>query len=121
MPTLENDGWELESAEQRVADSDGKFEIPSRHERESLTPGDRCKLLFLFYVENEEQERIIGCERMWVRIDCNDVGTYQGILESDPIYSTVLEAGARITFGPEHIATIEIPRTDPRHPDFKTS
>jgi hypothetical protein len=30
----------------------------------------------------------------------------------------VVRPGDRIDFGPEHVATVLIPRTDPRHPDY---
>jgi hypothetical protein len=48
VPSLDDDGWELESAEARHAEHPDKFLIPSLDERRSLRAGDRVKLLFLF-------------------------------------------------------------------------
>ena len=118
MPTLEADGWELESAEERHAASPATFSIPSPDERAAVAPGRMVKLLFLF-MNQEQGAPIIDCERMWVTVLSAERGQYSGRLESLPSSSTVLSPGHVVTFGPEHIAAVMIPRTDPKHPDYK--
>ena len=114
-PSSLQTGWELESAEERAAAFPDRFHIPSRDERDHLRVGDRVKLLFLF--QNEENgEPILDCERMWVRVTNASQQAYAGVLESSPVTSELVEAGASIQFGPEHVATIAIGYTDPRHP-----
>jgi hypothetical protein len=46
LATIERDGWTLESAEARHAESPETFQIPERTARESLKAGDAVKLLF---------------------------------------------------------------------------
>jgi hypothetical protein len=117
MPDLDIDGWELEDAEERHRAHPESFEIPSAEERASLAPGTLVKLLFLFLNE-EDGKPIIDCERMWVRITERRNGGYAGQLENMPATSDVLAPGAIVEFGPQHIATVTIPRTDPRHPEY---
>jgi hypothetical protein len=112
MPTLARDGWELESAEDRHAQYPTKFEIPSREQRTELREGARVKLLFLI----READGIVGCERMWVTIDRVTGPTYEGILESQPATTDALHPGDRIAFGPEHVASVWVSASDPRHP-----
>jgi hypothetical protein len=118
MPTLEDDGWELESAEERHQAAPGSFDIPSRQERTRLGVGARAKLLFLFMNE-EDGKPIIDCERMWVTIASVEGGRYTGTLESRPVTCAVIGPGQRVSFGPEHVASISVPRTDPRHPEYR--
>ena len=117
MPTLEDDGWELESAEERHAAAPATFHIPSAQERRSLGLGQMVKLLFLFMNE-ENGKPIIDCERMWVTVTAETHGRYTGRLESLPSTSSVLQVGHVVEFGPEHVSAIQISRTDPRHPDY---
>jgi hypothetical protein len=117
MPTLSRDGWELESAEDRHARDPGQFEIPGREERTDLRPGARVVLLFRFRQPGDGDEST-SCEKMVVCIDGIAGAMYEGVLESQPVTSRALQSGERVKFGPEHVATIMIPGTDPRHPQF---
>lgn len=118
MPTFETDGWELDNAEEKNLTYPDQFEIPSLEERRSVKVGQKVKLLFLFQLE-EEGRPVIQCERMWVRLVRVSVDRYEGKLLNKPYTSKLLRVGSVITFGPEHIATVLIPKTDPRHPDYK--
>lgn len=118
MPTFEADGWKLESAEDRHAASPETFSIPSREERATVAPGRMVKLLFLF-MNQEQGTPIVDCERMWVTVLSADRGQYAGRLESLPASSTALSPGHVVSFGPEHIAAVMIPKTDPKHPDYR--
>jgi hypothetical protein len=113
MPTLDEDGWELDNAEELHARYPAKFHIPSRQERASLQVGARVKLVFLLRTQ-WKGEPIIHGERMWCTIREVLGERYVGMLDSDPATSQVLKPGDRIEFGPEHVATVLIPRTDPR-------
>ncbi len=55
--TVEKDGWTLASAEDRHAAHPETFHIPSRDERESMSPGDAAKLLF--DIQTKENGRVV--------------------------------------------------------------
>ena len=118
-PTLDQHGWELESAEDRSAQTPGTFLIPSVEERTRLKCGQRVQLLFLFPVTALDGTHGIQCEKMWVTIDAVSDLTYQGTLDSRPVSSDAVNPGDMISFGPQHVASVLIPKTDPRHPRFK--
>jgi len=115
--SFEVDRWELESAEARALEYPDKFKIPSRKERESVQIGATVKLLFLFMNE-EDGQPIIDCERIWVNVSGRSGQEYLGVLTNQPATSNALSFGAKIGFGPEHIAVIMIRVTDPRHPNY---
>jgi hypothetical protein len=117
MATFDKEGWELDNTEELHARNPTKFHIPSRDERTSLQLGARVKLVFLLLTERNGQPIIQG-ERMWCTIREVPAGRYVGTLDSDPATSQALRPGDRIEFGPEHIAAVLIPRTDPRHPHY---
>jgi hypothetical protein len=106
MPSLDDDGWELESAEARHAEHPDQFLIPSLAERASLRIGDRVKLLFLFLTEEPDGTPIVQCERMWVTVSSSAEKGYVGTLESLPTSSEALSPGARVEFDPAHVAAI---------------
>jgi hypothetical protein len=108
MHTFDDDGWELENAEERHARSPDRFLIPSQEERSALSVGDRVKQLFLFLNQADDGSQIIDCERMWVAIQGKSGGRYDGELLSEPATSTAIVRGARISFGPEHIASVMV-------------
>jgi hypothetical protein len=112
--TIEKDGWTLESSEERNAQSPETFSIPSRAERESLSPGDGAKLLF--DIETREAGQVVdrGIDRMWVIVKTKADGLYVGILDSDPGVAArlTLRTGTEVLFGPEHIIAIERPPDD---------
>ena len=116
-PDLEQSGWELESAVARHRADPGTFRIPAAGERSDLRSGDAVKLLFLLADENASGP-YVQCERMWVVVEESSEGGYVGKLDNDSVTSGVLRAGDRVSFGPEHVATIWVPRADPRHPDY---
>ena len=117
MPTLDADGWELDSAEELHARHSDTFSIPSREERTTLRVGARVKLVFLLRGTPHGQT-VTHSERMWVTVEKVQGGRYVGILDSDPATSQALQPGDRIEFGPEHVAGVLIPVTDPRHPNY---
>ena len=118
-PTFEEHGWELESAEERHAQAPEKFLIPAQEERSCLQVGQRVQLLFLFIVAASDGTPEIQCEKMWVTIDLTSQGKYQGTLNSRPASSGAVALGDLISFRPQHVASVLIPKTDPRHPEFR--
>jgi hypothetical protein len=118
--TLNVDGWELESAEERNRSAPDRFHIPAATERQSLNVGQIVQLLFLIQGHDDSGD-YIQCERMWVTVSEVSVLGYVGALESLPSTSPVLQPGALISFEAHHVSSIFIPKTDPRHPDYATS
>ena len=109
-----SDGWKLISAEERHAESPATFEIPSREKRLALAPGDAAKLLF--EIECREDGRLIEHEvhRMWVIVKTRVNGGYLGVLDNDHGMGEGVspKLGDVISFGPEHIASIDSPPSD---------
>lgn len=103
--------WTLISAELRHEQHPDSFTIPTRAERENLTPGDAAKLLF--DIETREGGRVIdrGVDRMWVIVKRSVDGRYLGVLDSDPgaAEGLRLRPGIELSFGPEHVAGIGRP------------
>jgi hypothetical protein len=112
MPSLDTDGWELESAEERLAAAPTTFTSPSREDREAVTVGTMAKLLFLF-LNHEDAKPIVDCERMWVTVLSANERHYEGRLESLPATSDALRPGQIVPFGPEHIAALSTPGKAP--------
>jgi uncharacterized protein YegJ (DUF2314 family) len=119
MPTLDADGWELESAEARHAAAPTTFGIPSRAERIAVPVGRMVKLLFLFMNE-ENGAPIVDCERMWVTVLSATNGGYTGRLESEPATSRVLAPGQIVAFTSEHISAVLVSEMDPTHPRHRS-
>lgn len=104
-PNIQDDGWELESAEQRYEDEPATFHIPPLEERTSLQVGSRAKLLFLL-LGHDETGPFIQCERMWVVVTQRKGQGYVGMLKSQPVTSDVLKPGDLVEFEAEHIASL---------------
>lgn len=121
MATFHADGWTLDNAEQRHAEAPATFHIPDRTERTSLRVGQKVQLLFLFLNEQPDGTEVVDCEKMWVTILEVRSGRYRGQLESLPHTSTALVPLDEIRFGPEHVAAVLIPKTDPRHPHYRAN
>jgi hypothetical protein len=114
---MDVDFWELESGEQRHADSPDSFWIPPRSERTSLRVGQAAKLLFAIEADDNGQV-IVSVERMWVFVrEVLDGGDYIGILDSvpasfDPTPDMYLALGVEIPFRAEHVIDIANPPQD---------
>ena len=63
MPTLDEDGWQLESGVERRAEAPDTFEIPDEAVRSRLVPTSYAKLIFT--LRDPEGPQV---ERMWVHI-----------------------------------------------------
>jgi uncharacterized protein YegJ (DUF2314 family) len=99
MPTLDADGWRLESGLERHAEAPDTFELPDEAIRSRLVPGCEAKLIFTLRGDTETQ-----VERMWVRIIGYTDDGYVGVLDNEPrMPDAPLALGERVEFGPDHV------------------
>lgn len=121
IASLAVNGWELESARERNKQYPDSFHIPSEAELEELKPNDMVQLIFLFWEDDKPENKLVSCEKMWVSIlNCYPIH-FSGQLESMPGSSNVLKSLDVVDFSKEHVCSIYIRKTDPRHHDYKVS
>ncbi|BEP16457.1 DUF2185 domain-containing protein [Acidothermaceae bacterium B102] len=96
-------GFTLEDAEALHALRPRSFFIPTRAERESLTPGDVAKLLFAVVAPAEGMP---AGERMWVEVTEVTAGGYRGVLANPPSVITTIALDDPVEFGPEHVISL---------------
>lgn len=99
MPTLNNDGWQLEDGVAQHAMAPETFDIPDESIRRRLVPGCDAKLMFTLCTKTGDH-----VERMWVRITgYTDIG-YAGVLRNEPRASDApVTPGDRIELGANHV------------------
>jgi hypothetical protein len=103
------DGWELESAEARHAESPETFWIPDRAQRDSLRMGQLVQLLFKIQCVDDDGNLEVNVERMWVEVDGRVEDLYLGTLRNQPASIDVgqgLDFKSRIAFLAEHVIDI---------------
>ena len=99
MPTLDADGWQLESGVERHAEAADSFEIPDESIRTRLVPTCDAKLIFTLRGRDGPQ-----VERMWVQVTGYTETGYVGVLNNEPrTPDAPIAIGERVEFGPEHI------------------
>jgi uncharacterized protein YegJ (DUF2314 family) len=99
VPTLDADGWQLESGVARHAEAPDTFEIPNDSIRSRLVPGCDAKLIFTLQGHDGPQ-----VERMWVRITGYTETGYVGVLNDEPrTAGAPIALGEPVEFGPDHI------------------
>jgi len=109
LAQIDADGWELESAEVRHAASPDTFRIPDRALRDSLRVGQLVQLLFQIQALDDDGNREVNVERMWVEIDGRVDSLYVGSLRNQP---ASIEAGqgldfkSKVAFRAEHVIDI---------------
>ncbi|MFL5540894.1 MAG: hypothetical protein ACJ8J0_18020, partial [Longimicrobiaceae bacterium] len=81
------------------------FSIPRSDQRTSLRPGDVVKLVF---EADQPSERGFTAERMWVEVREVRPDGYVGVLNNRPSFLADLQPGARVAFGPQHVAALEV-------------
>src|SRR4051794_7930881 len=79
MPTLAEDGWQLESGVERHAEAPDTFEMPDEAIRSRLVPTCTAKLIFT--LRGADGPRV---ERMWVEITGYTDTGYVGVLNNEP-------------------------------------
>jgi hypothetical protein len=99
MPTLGEDGWQLESGVERHAEAPDSFEIPDESVRSRLVPTSDAKLIFTLRGPDGPQ-----LERMWVQITGYSDTGYIGVLNNEPrTQGAPIALGQTVEFGPDHI------------------
>ena len=108
-PSIERDGWCLESGEARHAAAPETFWIPSPEARRGLYPG--CGVKLIFHIDTPEGGEV---ERMWVVVTqrCDDGEHYLGLLDNTPCCDWAkgrLEPDFELPFEPRHVIDIADP------------
>jgi uncharacterized protein YegJ (DUF2314 family) len=99
MPTLDEDGWQLESGVERHAEAPDTFEIPDEAVRSRLVPTSDAKLIFT--LRGAEGPQV---ERMRVHITGYTETGYVGVLNNEPRTADApIALGQVVEFGPDHI------------------
>jgi hypothetical protein len=106
LASIDDDSWELESAEARHAESPETFWIPPASERDQLKPGQGAKLLFLIDVEDDAGNVDRCCERMWVYVTERVGQFYTGRLQNQPECTDSMRPGMQVVFLAEHVADV---------------
>jgi hypothetical protein len=95
LANIDADGWQLESAERRHAESPETFWIPDRKARESLRVGQLVQLLFQIAGTGDNGEVELSVERMWVEVEGKLGDLYVGCLRNQP---ATIDAGQGLDF-----------------------
>jgi hypothetical protein len=99
VPTLDADGWQLESGVARHAEAPDTFEIPDLSIRSRLVPGCDAKLIFTLRGRDGVQ-----VERMWVRITGYTDTGHSGVLNNEPrTAGAPVALGKHVEFDADHI------------------
>jgi hypothetical protein len=114
LASIEQDYWELRSAEETSREHPETFWIPPREARENLRVGQAAKLIFDIEGVNQDGKIEIQGERIWVVVSERFNEFYIGILDGQPASieqteKTYLCFGAEIPFLPEHVIDIAEP------------
>jgi hypothetical protein len=115
LAQLDRDGWELESAEERVAAYGDAFPIAALVARESLVAGDQAKLLFLIRTSPGEYGANEHVERMWVTALGRNEDEYIAALDNEARYPGPTHLGMPVHFCARHV--VEVWRDGQEHPD----
>lgn len=92
----------LENALQRNKEYKNSFDIPSKENINNLKPYDLVKLIFT--EENNDKE--IMSERMWIIITEINGENFTGILDNEPYYLKTIKYGDKVVFKSENIIDI---------------
>ena len=114
LATVEENFWQLRSAEESHRESPENFWIPDFAIRQNLKRGDAAKLIFDFEGYNEDGGLEIGGERMWVIVKEKLADFYLGVLDNQPagIDEGFLDKNSEVYFKAEHIIDVGYPPRD---------
>ena len=105
LATMDDDGWCLQDAEERVERADGLYWLPDRWTREHLeehVPEDGyVKLLFVIHDLDDPGEPAV--ERMWVTLTGREGEFYHGHLANEPHTRGTAKEGMPVWFRAEHV------------------
>ena len=105
-PSIERDGWCLESGEERHAANPDTFWIPDLEARRGLYPG--CGVKLIFHIDRPGG---VDVERMWVVVTqrLDDGARYLALLDNTPCSECGpgrLEPDFEVPFEPRHVINI---------------
>ena len=106
LATFEDDGYELDDAEERQREAPETFAIPAPDLRAGLTVGQIVKLIFRMYHDPDDKGNEVSVERMWVSVTGKAGGYFLGGLDNDPYCDGPLKSGDPIVFLPKHVIAI---------------
>lgn len=114
LTSLEQDGWALESGEERQATYGEKFWLPARADREHIRPGQSVRLLFQIESLDDDGVSEVGVERMWAVVVGRVGEYYRAVLDNQPVSidAGYLDEGIEFLFKAEHVIAIEDPPED---------
>ena len=105
LANVDDDGWTLLNAEQRLQSGDGLYWIPSRwvreHLEEHVPEGGFVKLLFR--IRDPKDLSHVVTERMWVSCDSRHGDFYHGHLANEPKTAGAAVEGMPVWYLPEHV------------------
>src|SRR5262245_55253767 len=85
LPSVDRDGFELDSGERLNRAHPETFWIPSANERHNLLPGQIVKLIFHIAIPGETAaEQDVYVHRRWVKVTGKNGNLYMGELDSHP-------------------------------------
>ena len=117
LASLETDSWQLRSGDESHAASPDTFLLPPLERRENLARGQAARLIFDILTVDENGQKFVQGERIWV-IVAEKLGDYYiGILDNpptsiEPSDEVYLCFGAEIPFQAEHVIDIADPPED---------
>ena len=107
VANLDDHGWMLDNAEDRLARGDRLFWIPPRWQREQLEPRTHAKLIFQIACVTPDGRRERQGERMWVAIEEQAAdGWFRGRLDNDPKTGGRLSYDNVVWFRAEHVIDV---------------
>lgn len=105
LATMDDDGWTLLNAEERLARAENLYWLPDRWSREHLEEhvpeNGHVKLMFLVFDPEHPKEPAI--ERMWVTLASREGDCYHGHLANAPHTKGKAHEGMAVWFRAEHV------------------
>lgn len=105
LATMDDDGWSLQDAEDRLERGDGIYWLPDRWVREHLEEyvpeGGHAKLLFVIRDPDDPTNPVV--ERMWVELSGREGDFYHGHLANEPRTRGAACEDMAVWFRAEHV------------------
>lgn len=102
--------WRLDDVQVIANENPYTFHKPSTTAVQSLMPGDRARLLFLFH--SDDPDAPTG-ERLWVEIVRIEEGVFHGRLDNPPLHLQDLAPGDAVRFEARHIMDVSVDDPEP--------
>lgn len=107
LANFHNNGWELDDGVRIHREFPQTFWIPSVLRRYCLSPQQIVKLIFRISLQDDDGNKSVEIERMWVIIKRRiGVRLYEGVLDNNPICTDGIRSGMPVYFEPRHVIQI---------------